>query len=42
MKRLVTLAVTMSAVFLAVAAPSAGAQTARDLEGTWTLVSAVA
>jgi hypothetical protein len=32
----------LSAVLLAVAAPSADAQTARDLEGTWTVVSAVA
>ena len=43
MERLVTPATAvLSAVLLAVAAPSADAQTARDLEGTWTVVSAVA
>ncbi len=42
MKRVVTPAVAVSAFFLAVAAPRADAQTARDLVGTWTVVSAVA
>ena len=41
MERLVALAIAAPALLLAVAAPPAHAQTARDLEGTWTLVSAV-
>ena len=43
MERLVTPATAvLSAALFVVATPSADAQTARDLEGTWTVVSAVA
>lgn len=41
MNRLIVLVVAMSAVFASLAAPRADAQTAKDLVGTWTLVSSV-
>lgn len=42
MNHLVMPAFAVSAIIFSVAAPSADAQTSRDIVGTWTLVSAVA
>jgi len=41
MNRLIVSVATLSALFTLLAAPKADAQTAKDLVGTWTLVSSV-